>query len=141
VAAALTTRAALLLALRQGPGYGLDLVRRVCGSSQSRARPALGSVHRTLQQLRRSGHLRRWSVVPGRSRGARARVYYELTLRGIAEADAIARVLRALVAPPAKKPSLAAARAMRNRLRSSADVSAFVMALRDRLETSRRGHS
>jgi DNA-binding PadR family transcriptional regulator len=139
VAAPLTTGAALLLVLRDGPSYGIDLVRRVNAATRGRVRPALGTVHRSLQQLQRSGHVRRWDVVPGGRRGARARVYYELTSRGIAKADATATTLRTLVAPAARKPSPAKVRAMRKRLRSAADVSAFVVGLQDRLVKGHRG--
>ena len=139
--APLTTSSALLLALRQGPGYGLDLVRRVSRTTRGRVRLARGSVHRALQGLQRAGSVRCWTVVPGRKRGARARVYCELTLRGVAEADAQAAALRALVAPPLAKPSRAEARAMRERLQGSAEVSSFVVDLQDRLGKVRRNAS
>lgn len=134
--APLTTASAVLLALRGGPGYGLDLVRRV--KATAGVRLASGSVHRALRRLHRAGRVRRWTVVPGRRRGARARVYYELTARGIVRADAQAETLRAFLAPPVDKLAAREVAAMRRRLREAADVSAFVADLQGRLAKTRR---
>ncbi len=134
----LTTEATLLLALRQGPGYGLELVRRVKTATGGRVRLAAGSVHRALRRLQRSGRARRWTVVPGRQRGARARVYYELTPRGLARAESDVATLRALASPSVEQPTVAEVAAMRGRLREAADASAFVSRLQ-RLRSAQRG--
>ncbi|HET7291009.1 MAG TPA: helix-turn-helix transcriptional regulator [Vicinamibacteria bacterium] len=130
----LTTVGILLLALREGPGYGLELTRRA--EAMAGAPVASSSVHRALDRLRRAGHVRRWTVVPGRRRGARARAYYELTARGVARVEAITEALRPLVLRNDARSSGAEVRAMRDRLREAGDASAFVASLQRR---ARRG--
>jgi DNA-binding PadR family transcriptional regulator len=88
-------RAALLLALRQGPGYGVELVDRVFRLTGRRL--PLGSVYPTLETLRFKGFLRKWKVVPGGRRGGRSRTYYELTYKGLLQVQADVRVLTGLV--------------------------------------------
>ena len=92
-----TTRAALLLALREGPGYGLALIRRVSRVTGGRVHPPEGSVYPALKELERDRLVRAWTVVPGRRRGARGRRYYELTLVGIRAAEAQGEVLAGLL--------------------------------------------
>lgn len=118
-----SARTALMQALRQGPGYGLDLaagLRRRAGH-----RVATGSLYPALEALRRDGLVRSWNVVPGGRKGGRSRTYYELTYAGRLEADRQARALQALVAhaaPGSRGPSSAT---LRQRLRRVSDLIAF----------------
>ena len=74
--------AAVLLALRRGPVYGRELIRRIAKVTGSRMRLSAGTVYPTLRALRAARLVDAWSVVPGRKRGRRSRVYYELTSPG-----------------------------------------------------------
>ena len=78
----ITARTALLLALREGPGYGRELIRRLRRATGGRLSFAEGSTYPALRRLAIARLVRRWTVVPGRRRGHRARFYYELTERG-----------------------------------------------------------
>ncbi len=88
-----TSRAAILQALRQGPGYGRQLMRRVAAATGGRASLATGSVYPTLKALEKARLVRKWTVIAGRARGGRARTYYELTVAGIREAEVEAAAL------------------------------------------------
>lgn len=83
-----SARTALLLVLRDGPGYGRDLVRRIHDATRGRGRFVEGSVYPALRGLEADGLVRSWEVVPGRRRGGRARTYYELTERGVEASEA-----------------------------------------------------
>jgi len=89
-----SARTAVLLALRRGPVYGRELIRRIGRMTGGRMRLSAGTVYPTLRALRAARLIAAWSVVPGRKRGARSRVYCELTVAGVrrAEADASALV-------------------------------------------------
>jgi DNA-binding PadR family transcriptional regulator len=78
-----TTRGALLQALRQGPGYGLELIRRVANLTDGRVRLTEARVYPVLKALTRGGLVRTSRVVPRGRRGARSRTYYDLTPRGV----------------------------------------------------------
>jgi DNA-binding PadR family transcriptional regulator len=96
VALFLTTRGALLQVLRSGPGYGLQLIRRLeekTGECLSEAR-----VYPGLKQLAREDFVRAVSLAPKGRRGARARIYYHLTQAGAAAAEAERAALLALLA-------------------------------------------
>jgi len=94
----ISARAALLLALREGPGYGRELVGRIHRASSGRARFAEGSIYPALRKLEADRLVRSWSVVPGRRRGGRERTYYELTERGVRAVEAERESLLRLVA-------------------------------------------
>ena len=89
----ITSRTAILQALRQGPGYGRQLMRRVAAVTGGRASLAPGSVYPTLKALEKVRLVRKWTVIAGRARGGRARTYYELTVAGIREAEVEAAAL------------------------------------------------
>jgi DNA-binding PadR family transcriptional regulator len=129
-----TARTAVLLALRQGPGYGRELVRRIRSASRGRLRLAEGSVYPALRHLERSRLARSWQVVPGRRRGGRSRTYYELTERGVRASAAAVAALGALLAPGAGlvPPSGEEIARMRQRLALGAELSetALVLSLR-----------
>ena len=119
----------LLLALLQGPGYGLDLIERVRTRSGGHMRLRQGSVYPTLRDLERRKLVRSWTVnVPGTGR---PRTYYEPTAGGIAVAraqrEAIAgfAVSEACPAVPSREIL-----AMRERLERCFKASDFAMMLR-----------
>jgi DNA-binding PadR family transcriptional regulator len=92
-----TTRAALLQALRSGPGYGLDLIRRVEGMTDGRSRLTEARVYPTLKALEGQGLVRAFQVTPRGRRGARMRTYYDLTIRGVQASTEERAVLKALL--------------------------------------------
>jgi DNA-binding PadR family transcriptional regulator len=128
----LSTRAALVQTLRRGPGYGIDLIRRVRRETSGQVRIGRGNVYLALRSLEREGLLRNWEVVPGGRRGSRARVYYELTAKGVAVAEAHRKAVAGLLASTATAKPVSLTLMVR-RIRSCAEVSAFVLDLRDRM--------
>jgi DNA-binding PadR family transcriptional regulator len=132
--AALTTQAALLQMLREGPAYGGGLIRRARRHAPLvEARP--GTVYPALKGLVRKGYVKAWPVVPGRRRGGRARNYYELTARGMKAAERQKRALSRLVAP---MPARVDVELMARRIRKAAELSALTLYLRDALRRRRR---
>lgn len=129
----LGTKPALLQALRHAPGYGAGLVRWVRERSSGRVRLGHGNVYPALKALEHQGLVRSWKLVPGRRRGSRSRTYYELTPKGVAAADEQRRAIADLLAPPVPHHRVEDPSIMRGRLRSCADVSWFVLGLRDRM--------
>lgn len=129
----LSSRTALLQALRQGPGYGQQLMRRVAVATRGRARLVPGSVYPALQALEKAGRVRSWTVIPGRARGGRARTYYELTVDGVREAELEAQALGeiARVRRPRPPISVAERAAMRVRVERVAELFDFASQLRD----------
>lgn len=97
-----TARLALLLALRDGPGYGRELVQRIRRASSGRVRFAEGSIYPALRKLEDDRLVRRWNVVPGRRRGGRERIYYELTERGVRAVELERETLRRLLSDRAE---------------------------------------
>lgn len=131
--ALLSARAALLQALFEGPGYGVLLARRVSDRTSGHVRLGHGNIYTALRALEQEGLLRSWTVVPRGRRGARARLYYELTPRGIEVAEAQRRALTGLVNPAWPAPSDEAVALMRSRLEDCSELSAGVLTLRDRM--------
>jgi DNA-binding PadR family transcriptional regulator len=97
----LTTQAGLLQVLRSGPGYGLDLIRRLDQGTGVRLSEA--RVYPVLKQLEGAGMVEAVRVAPKGRRGARARIYYHLTPLGEAAAEAQRQALLALLAPPPRQ--------------------------------------
>jgi PadR family transcriptional regulator, regulatory protein PadR len=135
-----TVRAALLQALRGGPGYGRDLIRRIDRATGGRVRLSEGSVYPTLKALERERAVRTWMVVPGRTRGGRARTYYELTVKGIRGARASGEALMRLVGGSVSPPPVAAdvARTV-ERVRRGMELSELGQRLADRMRRRRKG--
>jgi DNA-binding PadR family transcriptional regulator len=125
----ITARTAVLLALRQGPGYGRGLVRRIRSASGGRLRLAEGSVYPALRQLERSRLARSWEVVPGLRRGARSRTYYELTERGVRASAVAAAALGALLGPVTRPYPPEDLVRMRQRLALGAELSETALTL------------
>lgn len=135
----LTARAALLLALRSGPGYGIELVRRVGTLLGGTARIGLGSLYPALGNLERDGLVVSRKVLPAPSRGGRSRIYYDLTPRGEeVAAEQRSLLIVALRSPEPTRPD--AVERMRERLRAGARLSEFGMELRRR-RLAREGRS
>jgi DNA-binding PadR family transcriptional regulator len=136
----LSTRTALLQALRQAPGYGKQLIRRLRGMTGDRIRLTEGSVYPALQALERGGLVRSWTVVPGRRRGGRARRYYEVTARGIKVAARERESLSRLVGGPlsARDDRVPPdAHRMMERIRLGAELSETALRLADRMARAR----
>jgi DNA-binding PadR family transcriptional regulator len=136
----LTARAATLQALRQGPGFGRQLMRRVDAATRGRARLAAGSVYPALRALERSRLVRKWTVITGRTRGGRARTYYELTVAGVREAEAEAAALLGitLLGRSPREVSEAERSAMRERVERAARLFGFAVEAREALARARR---
>jgi DNA-binding PadR family transcriptional regulator len=101
----LTTRVALLQALREGPGYGSDLIRRVARITEGALRLSAARVYPCLKAMERDGLASARRVAPRRRRGARSRTYYELTPRGVEASSGQRRILRAIALEPRAEPS------------------------------------
>jgi DNA-binding PadR family transcriptional regulator len=137
-----TSKTALLLALRHGPAYGRELIRRIEEATDGRVRLSVGTIHPALRALRAARLVSAWGVVPGRTRGGRARTYYELTIEGVRQAEARARALVDLAgaARPRTWSSPTTSDLMRDRAERVADLSGAVARLRDALPRGgRRG--
>jgi DNA-binding PadR family transcriptional regulator len=129
----LTARSALLLALRQGPGYGRQLMRRVRTATGGRVSLVPGSVYPGLRALAEAGLVRKWTVVAGRTRGGRARTYYELTVPGVrmGESEAAALAGLALAGRSGRRASPAEQAAMRSRIERVSALHAFATQARE----------
>ena len=129
--AALSTAAAVLHALMEGPRYGRDLIRVIAARAHGTVNPRPGTVYRALASLGRKGHVRSWTVVPGGRRGARTRRYYELTLKGIAVAERQREALGRLLGLRSPERSTAEdVQLMRERIQRAAELSDFAHTLR-----------
>jgi len=130
----------VLLALRRGPVYGRELIRRIGSVTDGRVRLSAGTVYPALRALRAARLVAAWSVVPGRKRGGRARVYYELTVAGVRRAETEARALVEL-ANTGRRVSVTTSvtrEAMRERLVRVAELAAAAAQLRGALARERR---
>jgi DNA-binding PadR family transcriptional regulator len=137
-----TARTALMQALREGPGYGRDLVRRIGRASSGRLRFAEGSIYPALRRLATARLVRSWDVVPGRRRGGRARAYYELTERGVRVSEADRAALLRLVAPESTHvPDPEECRRMLERMELGSELSETVGQLSLRVPRSREGRA
>jgi len=136
----ITSRTAILQALRQGPGYGRQLMRRVDAVTGGRASLAPGSVYPTLKALEKARLVRKWTVIAGRARGGRSRTYYELTLTGIREAEVDAAALAgiALIDRPPRQVSAVERSLLRERAERVAALFDFATEARDSLARARR---
>jgi DNA-binding PadR family transcriptional regulator len=101
----LTTRAALLQLLRQAPGYGSDLIRRFERTAAGRLRLAPARVYPVLRRLQTEGLVKSVRLAPKGRRGARARIYYDLTPEGLDTARQERDLLLALLSTPGLSPA------------------------------------
>ncbi len=129
-----------MLALRRGPVYGRELIRRIGRVTGGRMRLSAGTVYPALRALRDARLVVAWNVIPGRKRGGRSRVYYELTVAGVRKSDAEGRALVEL-ASTSRRPSVPTAAdrsAMRARLERVSELADAVARLRVSLARERR---
>jgi PadR family transcriptional regulator len=75
-------RTAILMALIQGKGYGLELIDRVKAKTRGSVVLHQGSVYPLLRDLEADGFLKSWNESGGDERGGRPRRFYELTAEG-----------------------------------------------------------
>jgi PadR family transcriptional regulator PadR len=125
----LGTRTLLLLALSEGPAFGLELIARVEARSEGRFHLNRGGTYVALKKLEAEGLVRAWIRATGSS--GRPRRYCELTPRGIAELEATRLDLAYLVAPTKSSINGMEARRMVERVQRCGDVSALARDLRD----------
>jgi DNA-binding PadR family transcriptional regulator len=130
-----TTRVALLQALRDGPGFGQDLIRRIARMTGQEVRLSAPRVYPCLHSLQREGLVSARTVVPGKKRGARSRTYYELTPLGVEVSSGHRRVLEAIVHRAPKRDEADGAR-MSERLLAADELSASAMRLREAMRPS-----
>lgn len=81
-----STRAALLQALIDGPGYGLELTKRVKERTKGKMVIGQGRLYPTLWDLQEDGLVTCYETDPVPERGGRPRKYYELTAEGLRSA-------------------------------------------------------
>ena len=131
-------KTAVLLALREGPTYGRELVRRVGRATRGCVRLSEGTLYPALRTLRVARMIRAWTVIPGRKRGARARTYYELTVAGVERAEGLASVLAGFARGPDRPTSQRDRELMRSRIERVAEISDSLMTLRDAAARAKR---
>jgi PadR family transcriptional regulator PadR len=74
---------ALLQALLDGPGYGLELIERVKDKTQGRVTLQMGNTYPVLRALEREGLLESYRGESVPERAGRPRIYYRLTGEGL----------------------------------------------------------
>lgn len=121
----LTTRGVLLQALREGPGYGVELIRRALRMTQGRMRLSENRVYPTLSALEAEGLVRASRVAPKGRRGARSRTYYDLTLQGVELSSGERTAIQGLVTRPPEPLKKRERAAMELRLLELEDVAEF----------------
>jgi len=126
----LTTRSALLQVLRQAPGYGSELIRRYESASGGRLRLAAARVYPVLKELQAEGLVKAVRLAPRGRRGGRARIYYDLTPKGLSTSTMDRSVLFALLSPSSGLPASEKDRErMAERLLEAEELSEFGAAL------------
>lgn len=80
--APVTAKSALLQALVDGEGFGLDLIARVSDRTKGKLQLGSGSVYPALRDLEREGLVVSREGAPSPQRGGRPRRYYRLTALG-----------------------------------------------------------
>jgi len=124
-----TAKAMVLIALLEGPSYGRRLIETIRRRTANRVRLVEGSLYPALRGLEREGAILGWPA-PG-ARG-RPRRYYELSASGLIAAREQRRLLASFGASPALPPPPAVRRAMAGRIQACAELSAFLIELRDK---------
>jgi DNA-binding PadR family transcriptional regulator len=126
----LTTRGVLLQVLRGGPGYGLELIRRVVQAAGLRISEA--RVYPVLKALEEQGLVRSVRLTPRGRRGGRERVYYHLAPAGVRAAEHDRRALLAVLEPGSgRAPSAAERQRMAERIAQGDELSEASAELRD----------
>jgi len=78
-----SARTAILMALIQGKGFGLELIERVKQRTNGKVALHQGSVYPLLRSMEEEGLLKSWDDKPSDLRAGRPRRYYELTADGL----------------------------------------------------------
>jgi len=126
----LTTRAALLQVLRQAPGYGSELIRRFERASAGRLHLAPARVYPVLKELQAEALVKAVRLAPKGRRGGRARIYYDLTPKGLAASTMDRSILFALLSRRSVLPATEKDRErMAERLIEAEELSEFGAAL------------
>lgn len=129
--AILSAEAALLDALYQGPGYGLELIHRVRRRCDGRVRLGPGNTYPALARLTKRALVRSWDVRRG---AGRPRRYFELTPLGIDGAVAQMRLFKHLLEREPQRPLGKRERSkMAERLDECAELSELALSLREQL--------
>jgi DNA-binding PadR family transcriptional regulator len=118
----------LLLALTDGPEFGLELIAGVEARSRGRIRLNRGGTYLALRKLERERLVRGWMRPTGGS--GRPRRYYELTPRGIAKVEETREVLDRLLGSSHARVGAAEARRMADRVQRSGRVSGLALQVR-----------
>lgn len=98
VGSILSTKAALLIALMDGPGHGLELIARLEERSAGTIKLHQGSTYPALAELAKA-RLIRVTKTPPAATGGRPRIIYQLTTLGSAWAFKACMALGALYLP------------------------------------------
>ena len=120
---------ALLLALTQGPGFGLELIARVSLRSEGLVRLNRGGAYLALRRLEGLGLVHGWMRKLPRS--GRPRCYFELTPEGISRAESLRRGLEGLVKPSDAPLAAEEVQRMADRVKECGVLSNAVLRLRD----------
>jgi len=125
----LGVRTVLLLALSEGPEFGLELIENARARSRGRIRLNRGGTYLALRKLEREGFVRGWMRPTGAS--GRPRRYYELTPRGIAEVDETREVIGHLLGSSGARVVAAEALRMAARVERSGRLSRLALQVRE----------
>jgi len=90
-------RTAILMALIQGKGFGLELIDRVKDRTKGKIALHQGSVYPLLRAMEDEGLLKSWDDEPSDVRAGRPRRYYELTAEGLRAAREQSKTLAGLL--------------------------------------------
>src|SRR5207249_1874542 len=93
-----TAKAALLHALFDGDGYGLELIERLKERTHGKLEFRQGSVYPALRELERDQLVSSYETAPTTERGGRPRIYYQITAQGRRALKEQRAVLQALLA-------------------------------------------
>jgi DNA-binding PadR family transcriptional regulator len=124
----------LLLMLSEGPAFGLELIERALARSKGRLSLNRGGTYLTLRKLERQGSVRSWIRPTGAS--GRPRRYYELTPKGIADAEGARAVLMELVGSRYMPVAESESRRMAERVKRAARLSDFSVRVRAAARTA-----
>jgi len=124
----LEVRTVLLLALSDGPGFGLELIADVEERSRGRMRLNRGGTYVALRRLEREGLVRGWMRPTGET--GRPRRYYELTPRGIEEVEDTRQVVDRLLRRRRAPVDAAEAQRMVERVQRSGRSSGLALQIR-----------
>jgi PadR family transcriptional regulator PadR len=78
----ISPKTALLQALIQGDGYGLELIDRVKDRTGGKLVLRQGTIYPALREMEKEGLVKSYEADPTPERGGRPRVYYKITGAG-----------------------------------------------------------